>query len=470
MMRRAAATLLVLATAACTTGPNYAVPEGAAVNRPTANGAFASGHNKAFTQAELPDHWWQLYGDPRLDGFVVEALAANTDLRAADANLRRADEIVRQVAAQRTISTSVGGGASLVRASPPNGVGGGLPGTAFYDSSLSLAYPLDLAGKIRRAIEASRADAEAVAAARDDVRVTVAAEVARSYAAACSANLTLAANNRVLALQRRTLDVVQRLQRGGRGTAFDVTRARAATDQSEATIPSIVATRTAALYRLATLMGRAPVDYPRDVEACSTPPVLAKPLPIGDGSALLRRRPDIRAAERTLAAAKADIGVATADLYPQVSLGGSIGLGGPVGSIGSVGNAFSLSLGPLVSWTFPNRRIVRSAIAQAGAVADNALAQFDGTVLESLRQTETALSAYARERERRVALERARTDAATAADQAGRLYRFGRTDFLSLLTAQTALSTAEANLATSDALVIDRQVDVFRALGGGWQA
>ena len=139
MMRRAAATLLVLATAACTTGPNYAVPGGAAVNRPTANGAFASGHNKAFTQAELPDHWWQLYGDPRLDGFVVEALAANTDLRAADANLRRADEVVRQVAAQRTVSTSVGGGASLVRASPPSGVGGGLPGTAFYDTSLSLA-------------------------------------------------------------------------------------------------------------------------------------------------------------------------------------------------------------------------------------------------------------------------------------------------------------------------------------------
>ena len=113
---------------------------------------------------------------------------------------------------------------------------------------------------------------------------------------------------------------------------------------------------------------------------------------------------------------------------------------------------------------------MRSEIAQAGAVADSALARFDGTVLESLRQTETTLAAYARERDRRAALRQARADAALAADQAGRLYRFGRTDFLSLLTAQTALSSAEASLAASDALVIDRQVDLFRALGGGWQA
>ena len=463
------AAILALAVAACTAGPNYHVPEAAAVNLPAARGKFDSGKDKAFSQADLPDHWWRLYGDQRLDAFVTEALAANTDLRAAEANLRRADAVVRETTAQRTLSTSVGAGLSTIRAAPPTGVNGPLPGTAFYDTSFSLAYPLDLAGKIRRAIEASQADAESVAAARDNVRVTVAAEVARSYAAACSANLTLAANNRVLALQRETVNVTSRLQRGGRGTAFDVTRARAAADQSEAAIPSILANRTAALYSLATLMGRAPADYPRDVQTCTTPPTMTKPLPIGDGSALIRRRPDIRAAERNLASATAEIGVATADLYPQVSLGGSVGFTGPFSTISSVGNAFTLNAGPLVSWTFPNRRIVRSEIEQAGANADNALAQFDGTVLEGLRQTETALSAYAREGDRRAALLRARNDAAAAAEQAGRLYHFGRTDFLELLTAQAALTTAEANLAASNALVIDRQVDVFKALGGGWQ-
>jgi NodT family efflux transporter outer membrane factor (OMF) lipoprotein len=465
-MRPAIVGVLALALSGCAVGPNYVRPDSAAVNRPGAQGAFASGGEKAFADTPLPDHWWQLYGDTRLDGYVTEALAANTDLKVADANLRLADAVVAEVAAGRTISTAIGGGATLAR---PYGTGGALPGTVGYDLGLSLAYPLDLSGRIKRAIEAAQGDAEAVAAARDDVRVTIAAETARSYAAACTANLVLAANNRVLVLQRQTLDVTQRLQRGGRGTAFDVTRAQSAVDQSEALIPAAVATRTAALYRLATLMGRTPADYPKEVETCNAAPAMRQPLPIGDGAALIRRRPDIRAAERTLAAATARIGVATADLYPQVSLGGSAGFTGPVSAFGS-GNAFHVGLGPLITWSFPNRRIVRAQIAEAGASADAALAQFDSTTLEALRLTDTALSAYAREGDRNAALARARASAATAADQAARLYRFGRTDFLSLLTAQAALTTAEANLAASDALLIDRQVDVFKALGGGWQA
>ncbi|MDO6413547.1 TolC family protein [Sphingomonas sp. BIUV-7] len=467
MIRRPLAAALGLALSGCATvGPDYALPNQAAVNRPAAQAPFDSGREKAFADIPLPDRWWQLYGDARLDGFITEALAANADLRVADANLRRADAVVAEVAAGRTLTTAIGGGASLAR---PYGTGGSLPGVVGTDLGISLAYPLDLSGRITRAIEAAQGDTEAVAAARDNVRVTVAAETARSYAAACTANMVLAANNRVLGLQRQTLDVTQRLQRGGRGTAFDVTRARTAVDQSEALIPSAIATRTAALYRLATLMGRAPADYPRDVATCGTAPTMRRPLPIGDGAALIRRRPDIRSAERSLAAATARIGVATANLYPQVSLGGSAGFTGPVSAFGS-GDAFHIGLGPLISWSFPNRPIVRAQIAQAGAAADAALAQFDSTTLESLRQVETALSAYAREADRNAALARTQISAATAADQAARLYRFGRTDFLSLLTAQAALTTAQANLAASDALLIDRQVDVFKALGGGWQA
>ncbi len=176
----------MLGLAACTTaGPDYARPELAAVNVPAAQGPFDSGHEKAFVDTPLPDHWWQLYGDARLDGFVTEALAANADLRAADANLRRADAVVAEVAAGRTLSTAIGGGTSIDR---PYTTGGSLPGTLDYNLGLTLAYPLDLSGRIRRGIEAAQGDAEAVAAARDTVRVTVAAETARSYAAACTAN------------------------------------------------------------------------------------------------------------------------------------------------------------------------------------------------------------------------------------------------------------------------------------------
>jgi len=462
-VRRFASSVCLL-LAGCVAGPDYRVPENATVNHPVAQAPFQNAASPAFSRADLPQRWWRLYDDNRLDGLVEQALAANANLRVADANLRRAEAVVREAQAARSVSTDIGAGATLAR---PSGTGAGLPGTVGYDLGFSLAYPLDLAGQIRRGIEAARADAESVQAARDNVRVAVAAATTRAYVAACAANRTLAANARIIALQRQTLDVTQRLFRGGRGTAFDVTRAQAAVDQSRANIPPVLAARQAALLSLGALLGAPPTTYPRELESCAGPPAPVHPIPVGDGSDLLRRRPDIRQAERALAAATARIGVATAGLYPQVSLGGSVGLAGPLSGIGR-GSDFGISLGPLVSWTFPNRTATRARIAEAGAAADAAAGQFDATVLEALRQTETALSAYAREIDRNRQLGAARDSAARAADQAGRLYRFGRTDLLSLLTAQANLANAEAALATSDASVADRRVDVFLALGGGW--
>lgn len=466
MRAAAAASLLALALAGCTAGPDYHVPEHAMARAPSANRPFASGQEQMFAQAPLPDHWWRLYDDPRLDGYVAEALAANTDLRAADANLRRASFVVREAEAARTVQTGLSASGGVDR---PQGSVERLPGSAVYALGGTVTYPLDLAGGIRRAIEAASDQAEVTRAARDQVRVTVAAAVTRSFAAACSANVTLAATRHVLDIQRQTLDVTQRLFRGGRGTAFDVTRAQAAADQSAAQLPSIVASRQASLYELGALMGRAPADYPKEAEACAAPPMLRRLLPIGDGTALIRRRADIREAERNLAAATAEIGVETAQLYPQVSLGGSAGFGGPVSAIGT-GSQFSLSLGPLVSWTFPNRTVAHARIAEAGAAAEAASAQFDGTVIAALQQTETALSAYARQIDANRALLRARDDAAKATGQANRLFRFGRTDFVDVLTAQASLADAEAALASSEATLVDRQVDVFLALGGGWES
>ncbi len=457
--------MLVLVLAACTAGPDYRVPEHAMAKAPSANGPFASGHEAAFANAPLPDHWWRLYDDPRLDGYVKEALAANTDLRAADANLKRATAVVREAEVARLPVATLSGSGGVARL---QGSTERLPGSAVYSLGGSVAYPLDLAGGIRRGIEAARDDDEATRAARDQVRVTVAAAVTRSYAATCSANRTLAATERVLDLQRQTLDVTERLAKGGRGTAFDVTRAQAAVDQSAAAIPSIIAERQAALYEIAALMGRAPADYPRELETCPAPPELKRLLPIGDGAQLIRRRADIRSVERSLAAATATIGIEMAQLYPQVSLGGSAGFGGPISAIGT-GSQFSLSFGPLVTWTFPNRALAHARIAEAGASAEAASAQFDGTVIGALQQTETALSAYAREIDRDRNLQRARDDAEKATGQADRLFRFGRTDFINLLTAQSSLASAEATLAASQAAVVDRQIDVFLALGGGWE-
>lgn len=395
---------------------------------------------------------------------VEQALAANSDLRVAAANVTAAQAVLREAEAGREISTSVSGGETLAR---PSGVTQHLPGSVSYDLGLSAAYPLDLYGRIRRAIEAETADLETVAAARDYLRVSVAAATARAYAQVCAANYSLGVNRRVVALQRETLVATQRLSQGGRGTAFDVSRARAAVDASAAALPAFEAQRQAGLYLLATLRGRAPADYPREAEGCAALPALGAPLPVGDGAALIRRRPDIRRAERTIAADTARLGVAMADLYPQVSIGGSIGLAGPLKDFGS-GSAFGFSLGPLISWSFPNRPLVKARIAQADARVQADLASFDAIVLEALRQAETALESYRRDAERAAALNRARDSAEVSAAQAGKLFRSGRGDFLSLLDAQRSLASAEASAAAARVQLVQDQIAVFLALGGGW--
>jgi len=299
----------------------------------------------------------------------------------------------------------------------------------------------------------------------------VAAAVARNYVTVCAANRSLAAARHVVDVQSETLEEIRRLFRGGRSTRFDVTRAETAVSQSEASIPPIIAQRQAALYALAAFMGRPVADYPRELENCPAPPALQQALPIGDGAALIRRRSDVRAAERTLAAATASIGIETARLYPQVSIGGAIGYAAPfpLSTIHS-SESFGGHFGPLLSWSFPNFSVAHARIAEAGATAEAAEARFDGTVLSALQQTETALDAYVREMDRNLQLRQARDSAADATSQARTLLRFGRTGVLDVLNVEASLATTESALAASDAAIADAQVNVFLALGGGWES
>jgi NodT family efflux transporter outer membrane factor (OMF) lipoprotein len=480
--RQFAALLTAAGLAACSTapvGPDYRQPpqalaSQAAAARPFAgvrplSGGGSEGSASPFSDAPLPSDWWRLYQDPALDRLVAQALERNTDLRQAVASLERVLAVEAEVAGAQKPVVGVNGGPSFGHVSGLSLLQKGyVPPDAFhYSAGASLSYQLDLFGQLRRALEAAEADSEAAAAARDLVRVNVAASTARAYAETCANGLRLNAARTSVRLQQQAVDVTERLQRAGRVGPIDAARARAQLQQLNAAVPPLEAARQGALYRLATLTGALPQDFPRELADCAAPPRVTATLPVGDGAALLRRRPDIRQAERFLAGSTARIGVAIADLYPKVSLGLSAGSAGTATGFGR-GDTFSWSLGPLISWTIPNTGTAQARIAQAEAGTRAALAKFDGTVLTALRETETALNSYARELDRRAALQAARDESATVAAQARELYRNGRTGYLDELDAERVLAASEAALAASDAQLADDQVSLFLALGGGW--
>lgn len=456
-----------LALGACTVGPDYVAPVPAA----PAAGAFVSPVGPAVSAAPAVEgEWWRLYRDEVLDRLVADALRANTDVRVAVARLDRARASLREVRADRTPQVGIGGSAQYGRlpAGQNFGAGGGGRENWFVDVGLDVAYEVDLFGRVSRNIEAARGDVEAAAADTEAVRVAVAAETTRAYADAVSAGDRLSVAERIVALLDQSLTLMRKRERAGLNTPLDSARIDALRNQRQAEIPTLMAERESALFRLATLTGRAPAELPAEVGTRRDSLRLDQPVPVGDGAALLARRPDVRAAERRLAAATARIGVATADLYPRVSLGGSAGSTG-VG-LGNVFGAGPLTwlIGPLLNWSV-NQAPARARIAGAEAESRVALAQFDGVVLSSLEETETALTTYQRLLERRAALENARSAAQTAARITRARQREGQIDSLELLDAERTLADAEAEVATADAMISRAQVNLFRALGGGWQ-
>jgi NodT family efflux transporter outer membrane factor (OMF) lipoprotein len=466
MIRKHAATGLLaagfLGTAAA--APYHAPAIPASGDRP-----FLSAPAAPVTAAEPETAWWRLYQDPVLDRLVADALAANTDLRIAIANLDKARAALREAGSNRLPQTDIDAGATYGRLSESQRRPGAKREDWSFDAGLSVNYEVDLFGRVSRAVEAARGDAQAAEAARDAVKVAIAAETARAYADAASAAERIEVAERTLGLLDRTVELTAKRFEAGRTSKLDLARASALREQQRATLPPLRAQRDAALFRLATLTGRAPADLPPEVGQRRTTLRLDRPIPIGDGRGLLARRPDVREAERKLAAETARIGVATADLYPRIQLGGSIGSTGA--SLGDMfgGGPLRWLFGPLISWNFPNQQAGRARVAAAKASARAALAGFDGTVLQALQETETALSAYAHELGRREALKEAASQAATAARISRAQLREGRVDFLTVLDAERTSASADADLAESDARVAEAQVDLFRALGGGWQ-
>jgi len=476
-MRRALCAGAALVLAACSTvGPDYHLPEQAAVNRPAAQavlqqaqaGAQKDAHKEAFSTQALPAHWWRLYRSEELDTLVAQALAANTSLRVAEAHLRRATALRAQIDGERDPKVAAVAAVKRARESgeaflkPEQ-----LPVMNEGELALQVSYQLDLWGQLRRGEEAAEANVQAVQAAQDVARVSVVAQTVQAYLQLCHAQAEKQVATHALDLQQRSLLLNERLLAAGRGSSADVLRAQGQLEAQRATLPRFDAERDVAFYRLAALLGKAPAELPAEAVTCAVAPELAQPLPVGDGGALLKRRPDVRQAEREVAVASARIGVATAALYPDISIGASAGLIGVAEHLGQPATQ-SYGIGPLLHWHIPDAG-AKARVRMAEADEQAALAHFDGVVLQALAETEGALSHYRRTLERQVALRDARDRAAALAAEQHRFVEEGRRPYATSLDAQRVLINAEAALAAADADVAQDQVRVFLALGGGWE-
>jgi outer membrane protein TolC len=270
-------------------------------------------------------------------------------------------------------------------------------------------------------------------------------------------------------LQEQTLALTNRLLSAGRGTGRDVAEAEVLLEQARAQVPALEAERKAALYALSVLTGDPPATVDAAAAECLAAPSAKQAIPVGDGQALLARRPDVRGAERKLAADVARIGVATAQLYPSVTLLGSISLGAP--HVGDLGSARSLtySVGPLISWNFPFNGAARARVHEREAGAEASLAAFDAAVLKALQETEQALARLGGATEREASLARAEAASERAADLSGTRFRSGLDNFLQLLSAERERASARTALAQAQADRADAQISLFKALGGGWE-
>ncbi len=454
--------LLPLLVGACAVGPNYERPK----TPPPAAEAFQTEVSGTST-ADPVDLWWRLYDDPALDNLIQRALAANTDLRVARANLLRAQAELREA---RSGLLPNGNVTADVDYGNNQGFQGGQQGGGTgwsYNGSATADWEVDLFGRIGRAIEASAADAEAVEAVRDRVALTVAAETARAYVDACALAEAIAVARESTKIAAREYGIQQSRIEAGAASQLDAERSATTLANIRAQLPTLEGRRRASLFELAALIGATPADVPEEAESCTRAPAPVAAIPIGDGRDLLARRPDVREAERRLAADTARIGIATADLYPRISLGGSGNFFRNDQVRGS--DSFTFSLGPLISWSWPNLVVGRSRVQQAEAGAQASLAAFDGTVLTALKEVEQALSLYAAEGERNARLKEAADHAGNAYRLAEQRYRSGSIAFLDLLDTQRQLLDARMAVASSNQLLGSLRVDLFKALGGGWQ-
>lgn len=467
--------------AGCSVGPNYKTPETKTKENFTElKSSFASTQPTTApttkpTTKPIVSQWWTTFGDPQLNSLIDRAVVANQDVRQAQGRVREARARIGVERSAYYPDASVGG--SYQRSSrslnSTSGIGDA-PGvgreTDLWQAGFDASWEIDVFGGTRRAVEAAVADLQAQEEGRNNVLLTLLGDVAANYVQYRGTQATIVATQNNLKAQLDTLDLTRSRFQAGLSSDLDVARSEAQVETTAATLPTLQTQLKQQLHRLGVLLGQDPSALSQELADVKPIPGVAVEIPIGLPSELLRRRPDVRQAERQLAAATARIGEAVAEYFPKFSLVGALGYQSD--KFKSLANADSVfwNIGPSVSWNFFSGGRIRSQIEVQNAQQEQAVAFYEKAVLTSLEDVENALTAFDREQSRRLSLANAVSSNQRAVSLSQQLYERGLGDFLDVLVAQQALFNAQDQLARSEAQVSANLVSLYKALGGGWES
>ena len=457
----------LLALGACTVGPDYSPPP---VSMPADWSEKEPAASKVTSQAANLAEWWKTFGDAELTSLVERAAASNLDLKLAEARVREARGLRGVTTGALLPSVNAGAGYSRNRFSENVPVPGAGKVGNFYQAGFDASWELDVFGGIRRSVEAADADVDASVEARRDVLVTLLAEVARNYVELRGLQAQVAIARQNLEAQKKTWELTQARFQAGRAAELDVVRAQAQVSNTASQIPTLDSLRIQAGHRLAVLLGQDPGALRNEFVRVAAIPPPPPEVPVGLPSELLRRRPDLRRAERELAAATARIGVATAELYPKFSLTGFFALESVSSGDFAKWGSRAWSVGPTINWAIFQGGRIRARIEVENARQEQAAIVYERSILIALQEVEDALIAYAKEQAHRAELSDSVTANLKAVDLANQRYTQGLVDFLSVLDAQRSLYLSQDALVRSEGQISANLVALYKALGGGWDS
>ena len=460
---------LLVFTGCAAVGPDYVEPELAVPD---------AWHMRIVDQVNMgPDAtlqaWWTVFDDPVLNQLIDRARSGNLDLQTAAARVRAARSSLAITRGERLPELDGAGQASRTRQSDDGWLAQVAPDDGFdaqnlYELGLDASWEIDLFGRIRRSIESSEAQYQSTVETERDVMVTLFAEVARTYIQVRELQARLAYAQGNIKVQKQALGLAQERYATGLSSQLDVVQAQATLGMTEAALPDLATAKDQALYRLAVLLGVEAGSLQNEFLAAAPIPQPVGRIALGLPVDVLRQRPDVRAAERRLAAQTAQIGVATAALYPDFTLSGFIGLQSRSVNDLFNNNSDMWGLSLPISWNLYDGGRVRSNIELQKDLTEQRLLDYRQAVLKALSEVQSALVAYNNEHQRLAALRRATEATREGVRLALVQYDTGLTDYNNVMTMQRDLFQLEEELAASEAQLDFELIALYKAVGGGW--